>query len=116
MTDVSVLAIHDESTAWRDALIQRLDGLNGVRVQSGSANPEGFDLVLNATPIGMKGTDPLPLDASKLAPHMHVGCVISAPAITPLIAAARATGCTTQTGADMFLKVRHLMVDFLLKA
>lgn len=115
MAGVSRLAIHDESTARRDALIRRLDGLNGVRVEPGSPNPEGFDLVLNATPIGMKDTDPLPLDASALAPHMHVGCVITAPAITPLIAAARAKGCSTQTGADMFCKVRDLMVDFLLE-
>ncbi|MES2945372.1 MAG: shikimate dehydrogenase [Pseudomonadota bacterium] len=115
MAGVSLLAIHDENTRRRDALIQRLDGLNGVRVEPGSPDPEGFDVVLNATPIGMKETDPLPLDASRLAPHMHVGCVITAPAITPLIAAARAKGCSTQTGADMFAKVRDLMVDFLLE-
>lgn len=115
MAGVSLLAIHDESTARRDALTKRLDGLNGVRVEAGSASPEGFDLVLNDTPIGMKDGDPFPVDVTVLEPHMHVGCVITAPAITPLIAAARAKGCSTQTGADMFGKVRDLMVDFLLE-
>ncbi|MEO6321129.1 MAG: shikimate dehydrogenase [Polaromonas sp.] len=115
MAGVSVLAIHDESANRRDALIQRLDGLKGVRVEAGSANPEGFKLVLNATPIGMKDSDPFPIDVSKLTQNMHVGCVITAPAITPLIAAARGKGCSTQTGADMFAKVRDLMVDFLLE-
>jgi len=46
---------------------------------------------------------------------MFVGCVITAPAITPLIAAARAQGCQTMTGAHMFGRVRDLMVDFLLE-
>lgn len=115
MAGVSVLAIHDESTARRDALIGRLDGLNGVRVEAGSASPEGFGVVINATPIGMKDNDPLPIDGSQLTQSMHVACVITAPAITPLIAAARAAGCSTQTGADMFGKVRDLMVAFLLE-
>jgi shikimate dehydrogenase len=81
----------------------------------GSADPSGFDIVLNATPVGMKETDPLPLDADKLGAGMFVGCVITAPAITLLIAAARAKGCNTLTGADMFGRVRDLMVDFLLE-
>lgn len=116
MAGVSLLAIHDESTARRDTLVRRLDGLNGVRVEAGSANPEGFDVVLNATPIGMKEGDPYPLDVNRLTPAMHVGCVITAPAVTPLIAVARALGCSTQTGADMFARVRDLMVDFLLES
>ena len=33
---------------------------------------------------------------------------------SPLIAAARARGCRTSTGVEMFGKVRDLMVDFLL--
>jgi shikimate dehydrogenase len=47
---------------------------------------------------------------------MFIGCVITAPAIPPLIAAARAKGCNTTTGADMFVQVRELMVQFLLEA
>jgi len=116
MAGVSELAIHDESTARRTTLVERLNGVQGVPVHAGSSDPTGFDIVLNATPIGMKESDPLPIDATRLSAHMHVGCVITAPAITPLIAAARALGCSTQTGADMFGKVRDLMVTFLLGA
>ena len=43
-----------------------------------------------------------------------VGDVVTDPDPSPLIAAARARGCRTSTGADMFGKVRDLMVDFLL--
>jgi shikimate dehydrogenase len=43
-----------------------------------------------------------------------VGCAITAPAVTPLIAAARAAGCATLTGTEMFACVRDRMVEFLL--
>ena len=54
------------------------------------------------------------LDVEKLQPSMFAGCVVTVPAITPFIAAARAKGCGTMTGAHMFGRVRDLMVEFLL--
>lgn len=116
MAGVSLLAVHDESASRRDALMGRLNGLNGVPVQAGSRDPSGFDLVLNATPVGMREGDPYPVDVERLSSAMHVGCVITAPAVPPLIAAARARGCSTHTGADMFARVRDAVVDFLLGA
>ncbi|MEY4978919.1 MAG: hypothetical protein RLZZ352_1189 [Pseudomonadota bacterium] len=111
---VSELAIHEEDTTRRTTLVNRLAGLNLCPVTHGSPDPTGFDIVLNATPVGMKDTDPLPLQANKLVASQFVGCVITQPVVTPLIAAARAKGCATATGADMFAKVRDLMVEFLL--
>jgi shikimate dehydrogenase len=111
---VSALAVHDEDTVRRTTLVERLAGLKQCPVTHGRFDPGGFDIVLNATPVGMKQADPYPLDASQLVASMFVGCVITAPAITPLIAAARTKGCDTMTGADMFGRVRDLMVDFLL--
>jgi shikimate dehydrogenase len=113
MAGVSELAIYDEDATRRETLVQRLAGLNKCPVTSGSSDPTGFDIVLNATPVGMKETDPFPLQASKLSGAMFVGCVITQPAITPLIAAARAKGCLTMTGAHMFGRVSDLMIDFL---
>jgi len=115
LAGISTLAIHDEDQERRDTLIARLRALGKGTVEAGSPNPRGFDIVVNATPIGMKESDPLPLDGEGLASPMHVACVITAPAITPLIALARERGCTTQTGSDMFARVRDLMVDFLLE-
>jgi shikimate dehydrogenase len=114
MAGVSELAIHDEDTARRGALVERLAGLDKCLVLHGSRDPHGFDIVLNATPVGMKEADPYPANVERLGRDMFVGCVITAPAVTPLIAAARARGCDTMTGADMFASVSTLMVDFLL--
>jgi shikimate dehydrogenase len=62
----------------------------------------------------MKEGDPHPIDSTKFKPDMFVGCVITAPAVPPMIAAARARGCNTLTGADMFAQVKDLMVEFLM--
>lgn len=113
MAGAQRLAVHDEDPARRGALLTRLQQLERGAVEAGTADPTGFDVVINATPVGMKAGDPLPIDADRLQARSFVGCVITAPAVTPLIAAARARGCTTVTGGDMFARVRDLMVEFL---
>ncbi len=107
------LAIHDTDPIRRDVLVARLAAI-GASVEVGSGDPRGFDVVLNATPIGMGASDPLPVDGSSLEPAMFVGCVVTEPKVPPLIEAARALGCRTMTGADMFREVRDLMLAFLL--
>ncbi len=62
----------------------------------------------------MKPGDPLPIETTKLSPEAYVGCVITSPALSPLIAAARALGCVTGTGADMYNALQEMMLDFLL--
>lgn len=111
---VSELAVHDSSAERRDALVHQLNGLGQVSVRAGTVDPAGFDFVANATPAGMKGGDPLPVDVTRLAPSAYCGCVITKPEISPFIAAARALGCATATGTDMYQQHQSIMVDFLL--
>lgn len=113
---VGELAIHDADTARRDALMQRLAARAKGKVTAGSGDPTGFELVANATPAGMKAGDALPFDAGKLAPSTFVGCVITQPAVSPIVAAARARGCKTSTGTQMYQALQSAMVDFLLFA
>lgn len=113
---VSRLAIHDDDAARREALIARLRELHPGRVVAGSADPAGCGIVVNATPAGMRAGDPLPIRAEQLSADMFVGDVITVPEVTPLLVAARAIGCKTQTGVGMFNAVSRLMVDFLLEA
>jgi shikimate dehydrogenase len=111
---VSELAIHDSEIARRDALIARLNMLGKARVAAGTADPDGYDLVANATPAGMQPGDPLPVDVSRLMPSAYCGCVITKPEVSPSIAAARRAGCATGTGTDMYHAQQEMMVDFLL--
>ena len=111
---VKSLAIHDADPARRDTLIARLSARHAGRVTAGNRSTAGYTVVVNATPMGMRAGDPLPLDTSTLDATMFVGDVITQPEATPLLAAARAAGCPTQTGVDMFRAVLVLMVAFLL--
>ena len=99
-----------------DALIGRLRERFGDRVVAGTVDPTGYDLVANATPMGMRDGDPYPVDVERLAPSTFVGDVVTKPAVPPLIAAARERGCGTSAGSDMFAAVSVLIVDFLLAA
>ena len=110
----SELAIHDADAARRDRLLARLAGRGAAKLVAGSDDPTGYDLIANATPAGMTPGDALPLRADRLTPDMFVGDVITSPEVTPLLLAARARGCGTQTGIGMFAAGRTMMVDFLL--
>ena len=116
MAGASHLAVHDDDGLRRANLIHRLARLNRCEVRAGSSDPQGFDVIVNATPAGMKTTDALPIPMDAVSAGLFVGCVITAPEVTPLIAEARLRGCKTVTGTQMFAKVRDLMVDFLLDA
>ena len=109
------MTLVDVDTAKRDALIARLGKSRpqgrGRRMQ---ADPSGFDLVVNATPAGMKDGDPLPVDASKLSAGQFVADIITMPAMTPLLEAAKAKGCRTQTGVEMFNAQVDFISEFLL--
>lgn len=110
---VALLGIADVDAIRRDALVAHL-ARAGFPVEACGADATSFDIVLNATPMGMRPGDALPVPASALTSATFVGDVVTEPDPSPLIAAARAQGCRTSTGSDMFAKVRDLMVDFLL--
>ena len=62
-------------------------------VETGSKDPAGYDLVVNATPLGMKEDDPLPFDVARIAPSTFVGEVVMKSEFTPLLRAVREKGC-----------------------
>jgi shikimate dehydrogenase len=67
--------------------------------------PGQIDLVLNATSLGLKPADALPLDESQftLANAPAVFDMIYQPAVTPLLAKATDAGCHTANGLSMLL-------------
>lgn len=118
---VTDLAIHDAITERRDGLIARLNGLarsqgRDASVRIGSPDPSGVDLAVNATPMGMQPSDPLPMDVDRLSVGCLAADVITAPVRSRFLEAAAARGCRTQTGVDMFTAQVDFIADFLLAA
>jgi shikimate dehydrogenase len=109
---VANLAIHDIDADRRAALLAKLADRFGDRVRQAGGDASDVDLLVNATPIGMKADDPLPLDLAGLHAATFVGDVITVPEITALLRTARDRGCRIQTGIGMFESNIGLMADF----
>ncbi len=102
---VAALSLFDTHAASCTALQQRLQThYPALQVSTGSNDPTGFDLVVNATPLGMNDGDPLPVDVNRLDAKTFVGEVVMRSETTAFLAAAQARGCRTQVGTDMLLE------------
>jgi shikimate dehydrogenase len=73
-------------------------------LQTGSNDPTGFDVLVNATPLGMNVGDPLPVDMARVAPTTFVGEVVMKSETTAFLQAAQARGCRVQIGTDMLFE------------
>ena len=107
------LMLFDRDPAVADALAGRLrHHYPALEVQTGSNDPAGFDLVVNATPLGMKPGDPLPFDIDRIAPESFVGEVVMKEEHTPLLRAALEKGCSVQVGTDMLFEMIPAYLEF----
>ena len=83
------IGLCDVSAAAMEALAGRLRrNYPRLKVAIGTNDPTGFDVVVNATPLGMKAGDPMPVDVSRLSPSTYVGEVVMKQETTPFLAAA----------------------------
>lgn len=82
---------------------------------AGPADPAGADLLVNATPLGMRVADPAPfsLDGSEGA-AIVADVVLAAGNLTPLLATARQRGLRVHAGEKMLAAQLPLALEFLL--
>ncbi|HSV61644.1 MAG TPA: shikimate dehydrogenase [Variovorax sp.] len=110
---VAQLALFDLGAASAEALADRLRSYYPqLVVSTGSKDPAGFDVVVNATPLGMKEGDPLPFDVERISPSTFVGEVVMKSEYTPLLRAARDKGCVVQVGTDMLFEMIPAYLEF----
>ena len=88
------IALFDIASGTMNALRQRLQHhFPKVAVKIGSADPDGFDVVVNATPIGMLDEEEIPVDVSRIPRSALVGDVVMKQQMTPFLTAAKKRGC-----------------------
>ena len=110
---VGALALYDVQPAPAEGLAQRLRTYYpAIAVTTGSNDPAGFDLVVNATPMGMNPGDPLPMDMARLEARTFVGEVVMKTEMTAFLAAAHARGCRVQVGSDMLFEQIPAYLEF----
>jgi shikimate dehydrogenase len=110
---VAELALFDANAPMMHGLADRLrQHYPNLTVIVGSNDPAGWDVVVNATPLGMKDGDPLPMDVARIAPSTFVGEVVMRNEVTPFLAAAKARGCETQVGVDMLFEQIPAYLEF----
>jgi shikimate dehydrogenase len=110
---IAAISLFDMNNASCNALAKRLkDNHPQIEVRTGSSDPTDHDLVVNATPMGMNESDPLPLDVSRLSPDTFVGEVVMRTEMTAFLTAAQARGCRTQLGTDMLFEQIPAYLEF----
>ena len=110
---IAAITLYDVNDASAKALGARLKEHHPhINVQTGSNDPQGYDLVVNATPMGMNPGDPLPIDMDRVSSNTFIGEVVMKTEITPFLAAARSKGCATQVGTDMLFEQIPAYLEF----
>lgn len=109
------LAITNRTPEKAKKIVQSIKNINSeANVVVAEANPKGFDIIVNATSLGMKDGDALPIDTSLLTPQNVVAEIIMKPEMTVLLQHAKQIGCGIHLGRHMLDCQTKLIMDFLL--
>lgn len=99
---VAEMVIKEIRAERRDPLEQMLKQSNpSITISFELQTVEGFDLVVNATPVGMNDDPHVPFPTETLSSRTLVADVVTNPKVTPWLAAALKKGCAVQYGAEM---------------
>ena len=110
---IAAITLFDVNAASAEALGQRLkQNYPHIEVSTGSKDPAGHDLVVNATPMGMNEGDALPMDVSRISPDAFVGEVVMKTEMTAFLQAAKNRGCRVQVGSDMLFEQIPAYLEF----
>jgi shikimate dehydrogenase len=107
------LVLCDVDAAKAERLSARLrQHFPDVAVATRNNDPAGYDLVVNATPLGMAAADPLPLDPARLDRAALVGDVVLTAELSPLLQAVARRGGRYLIGTDMLFEQIPAYLEF----
>ena len=107
------IGLYDLDPSRTEALVHRVTQA-APATQAIAATPmtSGYDIVINATPVGMQPNDGLPAPLGNLAGVTAVIDIVPYPPITPLLTAAAQAGCRTSGGLAMIEGQADAVLEF----
>jgi shikimate dehydrogenase len=105
------VSLDDIEESRAESAVARLRAHYRERIALGRANLR-HDLAVNATPMGMAVSDPVPIDLDALGANALVADVIMKPPKTRLLLEAERRGVNTQPGAPMLDAQLDMIWDF----
>jgi shikimate dehydrogenase len=111
------VAVLNRNTQRAEELIARIADrarsteLASIALDDGEDEVAQADLVVNATPVGMNGSDEMPIPRSWLRPGQVVADMVYRPSVTPLLRAAAAAGAVPVGGLGMLVAQGAMSID-----
>jgi shikimate dehydrogenase len=107
------VAFHDPVAGKAVGLATQLDAFfDATVVAVDGSDPAGYDLVVNATQLGLQPGDALPCDVSRMEPHAAAFDVLLRGQPTPFVRAVRARGLHAQPGFEMLIQQIPYYLDY----
>jgi shikimate dehydrogenase len=107
------LAIFDPETQRAEQLAKSIQKSFEISCEALNSNdPSSFDIIINASPLGLKPNDPLPLPADKIPASAIVCDILMKNQPTPLLKAALENGSSVLPGFDMLILQTPLFLEF----
>jgi shikimate dehydrogenase len=109
------VAITNRTQAKADELAQTVRrAAPACAVEAGAVfDPAAFDIVINATSLGLNGQGALPVEVSRLSGTALVADAVMMPEITPLLQVAHRRGLGIVRGREMGTQQVEVYADFL---
>jgi shikimate dehydrogenase len=110
---VSRIAVFDPDTAKAESLTRSIEERYAVQTNVQDSNdPAGFEIVINASPLGLQSSDPLPVPPDRLEAGAQVCDILMKNQPTPLLRAAMSRGNVVLPGFDMLILQSPLFLDY----
>lgn len=111
---VAELSLYSLDTAATQTVATRIGlAFPGVRVHlADDADPAGQDIVVNATPLGLREGDPFAFNPARLQPGAAVVDILMKNQPTPLLQACAAAGARAFPGFEMMIRQAPEYLDF----
>lgn len=108
------IALYNRTQSRALALVERLrQRFPSVPVAAGKNDIRGFDVIINATSLGLKPGDPAPVGISQITANQLVAEVVMQPERTALVEAAAEVGARVVLGRAMLDAQLDLIADHL---